>query len=98
MKKLNVIAAFAFFMLIWLAVPSNVPAQKNPKFDYPTLERQLTQEYHGEKVQLTGSELAKLIAENQDFEMLRSDEFTDRRGLPPWIRVWWRKGHPEGEL
>ena len=56
MKKLNVIAAFAFFMLIWLAVPSNVPAQKNPKFDYPTLERQLTQEYHGEKVR-PGSEL-----------------------------------------
>ena len=96
MKKLNVLAASAFFMLVWLAVPSTTPAQKNPKFDYPTLDRQLAQQYHGESV-IAGSELAKLIAANQEFEMLRSDEFSDKRGLPPWLRVWWRKAHPEGE-
>ena len=96
MKKLNVLAASAFFMLVWLAMPSTVPAQKNPKFDYPTLERQLTQEYHGESV-ILGSELAKLIAANQDFEMLRSDELSDKRGLPLWLRDWRRKPHPETE-
>ncbi|HEY8022065.1 MAG TPA: hypothetical protein VIH93_13255 [Thermoanaerobaculia bacterium] len=43
-----------------------------------------------------GSALARLIAANQDLSLLRADEARDRRGLPPWLRVYWRKGHPEG--
>ncbi|MBP6001815.1 MAG: hypothetical protein KA746_00140 [Pyrinomonadaceae bacterium] len=94
MKKTNLFSTLIALMLVWFAMPNAVSAQKDPKFDYPTLERQLTQEYHGEKVQ-PESELARLIARNQEFEMLRADEFSDKRGLPPWLRVWWRKAHPE---
>jgi hypothetical protein len=42
-----------------------------------------------------GSALEKLIRENQDFGMLRSEENNDHLGLPPWLRVYWRKAHPE---
>ena len=42
-----------------------------------------------------GGALDKLIRENQDFHLLRSDERNDKVGLPPWLRVYWRKHHPE---
>jgi hypothetical protein len=45
---------------------------------------------------LPGSALAKLIAQNQDLGLLRPEEAADRLGLPPWLRVLWRKHHPEG--
>lgn len=64
--------------------------------EFPTLQQQLNQEYVGFRV-TRNSELEKLIIENQDFSMLRADEINDLRGLPPWIRVWWRKQHPELE-
>ncbi|MCU1245143.1 MAG: hypothetical protein JWN02_1053, partial [Acidobacteria bacterium] len=41
------------------------------------------------------SALAALILDNQDFRMLRAEEAKDTIGLPPWIRVYWRKAHPE---
>jgi len=90
------IAIPALLMLVWLAIPGDISAQKDPKFDYPSLQMQLTAKYHGESV-APDSELARLIAENQEFSMLRPDEFNDERGLPPWLRVWYRKGHPEVE-
>lgn len=62
-------------------------AQNSP---WPTLAEQLAKG----KVQ-PGSALEQLIKDNQDFGMLRLDEAGDKRGLPPWIRVWWRKAHPE---
>lgn len=40
--------------------------------------------------------LAQLIAANQDFSLLRPEEATDRLPYPPWLRVYWRKAHPEG--
>ncbi len=46
----------------------------------------------------SGSELAKLIAVNQDFGMLRPEEANDNRGLPPWLRVLWRKSHPQAKF
>jgi hypothetical protein len=27
--------------------------------------------------------------------MLRPEEANDNLGLPPWVRVYWRKAHPE---
>ena len=42
-----------------------------------------------------GSALAKLIAKNQDFSMLRPEEAHDRLRLPLWLRVHWRKNHPD---
>jgi len=44
-----------------------------------------------------GTELERLIRENQDFQMLRPEEARDAVGLPPWVRVYWRKAHPEGQ-
>ena len=56
---------------------------------WPTLAQQL------EGV-TPGSALEALIRANQDFSMLRPEEAKDTLRLPPWLRVYWRKAHPEG--
>lgn len=43
-----------------------------------------------------GSAFEQLIIANQDFSILREDEKNDKRNLPPWLRVFWRKAHPDG--
>lgn len=63
---------------------------KAPNAEWPTLESQLA----GDNV-VPGSALENLIRENQDFQLLRPDEAHDKIGLPPWLRVAWRKAHPE---
>ncbi len=40
--------------------------------------------------------LEKLIQDNQDFNMLRPEEASDTLGIPPWLRVHWRKTHADG--
>jgi hypothetical protein len=55
-----------------------------------TLEDQLS-----ESNVVRGSALEKLIQDNQDFHLLRPEEANDKIGLPPWLRVYWRKHHPE---
>jgi hypothetical protein len=57
---------------------------------WPSLEKQLSRD----RVQ-PGSALARLIAANQDFALLRASEQNDHIPLPPWLRVLWRKGHPQ---
>jgi hypothetical protein len=43
-----------------------------------------------------GSRLEELIRNNQDFHLLHPRESDgDRTGLPLWLRVHWRKNHPE---
>jgi len=42
-----------------------------------------------------GSALEKLIRENQDYGLLAPEELTDDYPLPLWLRVLWRKQHPE---
>jgi hypothetical protein len=59
---------------------------------FPSLELQL----RAANVK-SGSALEKLIRANQDIGMLRKEEATDRLGLPPWIRIYWRKKHPDGK-
>lgn len=76
-------------------VPAKQPTESN-KPQWQTLRQQLDQEYYGKKVK-QGSELEKLIRDNQDFSMLRANEMNIRPELPPWLRVFWRKAHPEGE-
>jgi hypothetical protein len=44
-----------------------------------------------------GSALERLILEHQDLDLLRPEEVNDQIGLPPWLRVYWRKQHPELE-
>jgi hypothetical protein len=58
---------------------------------WPSLEAQLARD----RVP-AGSALARLIAENQDLQLLRPAEAHDKMGLPPWLRVLWRKQHPDG--
>jgi hypothetical protein len=45
-----------------------------------------------------GTALEALILANQDFEMLRPEELTDRLGIPLWLRVMYRKNHPDGRF
>jgi hypothetical protein len=66
------------------------PSGYGSKPSWPTIEEQLA----ASKV-ARGSPLEKLILENQDFTMLRPEEAHDDLGLPPWIRVFWRRLHPE---
>ena len=43
-----------------------------------------------------GSRLEQLIRDNQDVNLLHpSESDEDRTGLPLWLRVHWRKNHPE---
>lgn len=44
-----------------------------------------------------GSQLERLIRENQDLDMLHKEEIHTRLSLPPWLRVFWRKKHPEAK-
>jgi hypothetical protein len=57
---------------------------------WPSFEEQLR-----ESKVIPGSTLEKLIRENQNFEMLAPEEAHDKLRLPPWLRVHWRKKHPE---
>ena len=43
-----------------------------------------------------GSALEALVLQNQQLDLLRPDEATDVLPYPPWLRVWWRRLHPEG--
>ena len=86
---------FAFLLIstgFFLALVASGQNQSgNP---WPTLTEQLSTKYVGLTVQ-RGSALERLIRQNQDFSMLREDEKADQRGLPAWLRVYWRKAHPE---
>jgi hypothetical protein len=41
------------------------------------------------------SALESLIAANQDFSLLRPEEAKDKIPVPLWLRVLWRRAHPE---
>ena len=57
---------------------------------WPSLDQQL-KAHHVQP----GTALEKLILANQDFGMLRAEEANDKLPVPLWLRVYWRKGHPE---
>jgi hypothetical protein len=57
---------------------------------WPTLADQL----RGDGVK-PRSALEALIAANQDFSLLRPDELKDKIRVPLWLRVIWRRAHPE---
>ena len=42
-----------------------------------------------------GSVLEKMIRENQDFDLLAPEEMNDKYSTPLWLRVAFRKQHPE---
>jgi hypothetical protein len=57
---------------------------------WPSLRKQL-EDVHAP----AGSGLAQLITENQDLELLHTSEVDDGQPYPMWLRVRWRKAHPE---
>jgi hypothetical protein len=59
---------------------------------WPTLERQLT-----DARAVPGSAFAELIAANQDFSILRPEEANDNLRIPPWLRVYYKSNHPNGD-
>ena len=60
---------------------------------WPAVENQLAQDH----IQ-TGTALEKLVRANQDFSLLRPEEASDKLLIPLWLRVQWRKNHPEGNF
>ncbi len=60
---------------------------------FPTVEEQL----RASKVEY-GSALEQLVRDNQDLALLRPDEHeNDGIDVPLWLRVHYRKNHPELE-
>jgi len=77
-------------LLLGLAlVPAAGRAGEPRQATWPSLDRQLSQAHA-----VPGSALETLIRDNQDFSMLRAGEANDKIMVPAWLRVWWRKGHP----
>ncbi len=60
---------------------------------WPAVENQLVRDH----VQ-PGTALEKLVRANQDFSILRAEEANDKLLIPLWLRVQWRKNHPEGNF
>jgi hypothetical protein len=58
---------------------------------WPSVEKQLAKD----RV-LPGTALERLVRANQDFSILRPEEANDKLLIPLWLRVHWRKAHPEG--
>lgn len=58
---------------------------------WPSLKRQL------DDAKASGTPLEQLIRDNQDFDLLAPEEASDDARLPLWLRVYWRKAHPELE-
>ena len=57
---------------------------------WPSLETQLR-----EARVVHGSKLEQLIRDNQDFSLLHPGEAEDGLPVPLWLRVHWRKLHPD---
>jgi len=87
--SMSLLSLFLLFSLVLLA-PARRAAAAGNVTAWPSLERQLAKDHV-----VPRSALEALIYENQDFSMLRPGELKDTLGLPPWLRVWWRKAHPE---
>jgi hypothetical protein len=75
------------FFLAAVTASATPPPQANAKF--PSLDEQL-KKAHAKP----GSKLEKLIKDNQDFSKLKPRD-TDDTIVPPWLKVYWQKGHAE---
>jgi hypothetical protein len=59
------------------------------RLEWPTVQEQLDKDRVN-----PGSALERLILDNQDFSMLSAQEANDHRRIPLWLRVLYRKNHP----
>lgn len=87
MTRRMMMGALLLLTLLAGLIPGAAEAQP---VQWPTLKAQLSKD----KV-IPGSALEELIRENQDFRLLRKDELNDKIRVPLWLRVAWRKSHPE---
>ena len=90
MKRISLVLAALFLAsstMVLAQGPPNTPPGQAKKF--PSLDEQLKKAHAN-----PGSELEKLIKKNQDFTKLK-DKDADDPIVPPWLKVYWRKGHPE---
>jgi hypothetical protein len=85
-KKVLSLLAFLCLCATWV-VGGIVPPQA--KVPFPSLAEQLKKANAR-----PGSALEKLIRDNQDFSKLRPRDTVDYV-VPPWLKVYWQKGHPE---
>jgi hypothetical protein len=88
MRKLALVAAL-LALCLGAALGSLRAAARSP---FLSLQRQLAADHV-----VPGSALERLIRDNQDFRLLRAEEAHDRIPVPAWLRVYWRKAHPEVE-
>lgn len=90
MKKISALFGLVLFVFTTSLGAATVPPQaKVPKF--PSVEEQLK----AAKAK-PGSAFEKLIRANQDFGRLKARDAEDKV-VPPWLKVYWQKGHPEGK-
>src|SRR5258708_490485 len=78
-------------VLVTLATCGWAGATERQSPRWPTLREQMQKS----RVE-HGTALEQLISENQDFGMLDPGESHDKLPVPLWLRVHWRKAHPEG--
>ncbi len=76
--------------VLLLSVLSLAGASAAPPVRWPSMNEQL----RTDRV-VPDSALQRLIEDNQDFAVLRAEEAKDKIPVPLWLRVWWRKAHPE---
>lgn len=80
-----------FLLLLLLSfIPATTEAA--PPQGWPSVGQQMQKD----KVQ-PGTALEKFVLQNQDFRMLRPEEAYDTIRVPLWLRVHWRKNHPDVE-
>jgi hypothetical protein len=76
--------------LVLLVPASSAAAAKG---GWPTVDDQLLAAHA-----VPGSALEALIVENQDLSLLRPEEVKDDIRIPLWLRVLWRRAHPDMEV
>jgi hypothetical protein len=80
----------AVFLLVFAVAGSAHAGQSSKQPNWPTLRDQLAVDNIA-----PNSALGRLVAANQDFSILRPEEAKDLIRVPLWLRVLWRKSHPE---
>ncbi|MEO6325435.1 MAG: sialidase family protein [Thermoanaerobaculia bacterium] len=83
------ITLFTALFCLLSARPAHGEQARNAGRNFPTIDQQLEA---GRVVR--GSALERLIRQNQEFDQLQARDADDRI-VPAWLKVYWRKGHPE---
>ncbi|HEX3129257.1 MAG TPA: sialidase family protein [Thermoanaerobaculia bacterium] len=81
---------FAPVALLIAAAAAPAMAAQPATPGWPSIDKQLKKDHVR-----PGTALEALVYENQDFGMLFPEEANDTIPVPAWLRVWFRKGHPE---